>query len=108
MSQEKDNQELVDFAVEARKYKTQLTENYKARKPWVAPDPKEVKAYIPGTIVSVAVKPGDSVKQGEVLLVLEAMKMQNCIEMPFDGVIKAVHVVPGDVIPKHFLMVEIA
>ena len=108
MTEKDNNLEWVDFAVEARKYKTHLTENYKQRKPWVAPDTKEVKAYIPGTIVSVAVKPGDALKQGDLLLVLEAMKMQNRIEMPFDGVIKAIHVKPGDVIAKHFLMVEIA
>lgn len=107
MNQEKDNQEWVDFAVEARKYKTHLTETYKQRKPWQAPNPKEVKAYIPGTIVSVAVKPGDHLKQGDLILILEAMKMQNRIEMPFDGVVKSVLVKAGDVIPKHHLMIEI-
>ena len=66
-----------------------------------------MEAYIPGTIVSVAVKPGDHLKQGDLILILEAMKMQNRIEMPFDGVVKSVLVKAGDVIPKHHLMIEI-
>jgi acetyl/propionyl-CoA carboxylase alpha subunit len=45
--------------------------------------------------------------QGDVVLVLEAMKMANRIVMPFDGTIKAIHVKKGDIVPKNQLMVEI-
>ena len=44
-----------------------------------------VSAPMPGKIMSVAVKPGDAVKRGLVLLILEAMKMQNEIMAPGDG-----------------------
>ena len=44
-----------------------------------------VSAPMPGKIMSVAVKPGDAVKRGQVLLILEAMKMQNEIMAPSDG-----------------------
>lgn len=55
-----------------------------------------VQAPIPGVILSVAVKPGDSVKVGQELCILEAMKMNNIIRATRTGVIAAVHVSPGD------------
>ncbi|MBN1992673.1 MAG: biotin/lipoyl-binding protein [Anaerolineae bacterium] len=55
----------------------------------------ELTAPMPGAIVSVEVKPGDRVTQGETLLVLEAMKMKNAIKSPHDGVIAQVKVQAG-------------
>ena len=54
-----------------------------------------IEAPMPGSIVSVAVKPGDAVKKGQLLLVLEAMKMENEIVAPQDGTVTAVHVQAG-------------
>ncbi len=102
-----EQQEFVGFAVEARKYDTLLTEKYKSRKAWAAPDEKEVRAYIPGTVVEICVEVGQFVKKGELLLIHEAMKMQNRIVMPFDGEIAELNVVEGDRIPKHHLMLRI-
>ncbi|ASB48102.1 MULTISPECIES: acetyl-CoA carboxylase biotin carboxyl carrier protein subunit [Marinilabiliaceae] len=99
--------ELVDFAVTARKYKTLLTIKYATRKPYKAPDPKEIKSYIPGTIIDIKVKPGAKVKEGQILLILEAMKMMNKVLMPFDGKIKNIHVSKGEKIPKNHLMIEL-
>jgi len=50
---------------------------------------------MPGTILSVSVKQGDTVKKGQVLMVLEAMKMENEIVSPKDGVIASVSVCAG-------------
>ncbi len=100
--------QMVDFAVTARKYKTQLTEKYKNRKFWENPSPYEIQSYIPGTIIEIFVKEGKVVKEGEPLLILEAMKMQNRIDMPFTAKIKKIHVKAGEKIPKDFLMVELA
>ena len=99
--------EFVDFAVTARKYKTQLTEKYKQRKPWTEPNPNEIISYIPGTIVKIFVTEGQTVKKEEMVLMLEAMKMQNRIKMPFDGTIKRINVKEGDKIPKNTVMIEI-
>ncbi len=99
--------ELVDFAVTARKYKTQLTRKFKSRKVWVDPNPFEIQSFIPGTIIQISVKEGDIVKEGEPLLILEAMKMQNRIEMPFTAKIKKLNVNVGDRIPKEMLMIEL-
>lgn len=54
-----------------------------------------VKAPMPGTIMKVNVAPGDAVKKGDVLCVLEAMKMENDISAPQDGVVASVNVQKG-------------
>ena len=59
-----------------------------------------LKAPLPGTIVSIDVKPGESVKKGDMLLTLEAMKMKNAIRSDVEGVIADVHVKQGDLV-KH-------
>jgi biotin carboxyl carrier protein len=102
-----DNQELVDFQILSLKYKTRLTRKFKERKKYQVPDPKKVRSVIPGTVTDVKVKEGQKVKAGEVLLLLEAMKMVNEIRMPFDGKIKKVNVEKGQKIPKDFVMIEI-
>jgi biotin carboxyl carrier protein len=102
-----DNPEYVDFAVTARKYKTLLTKKYMNRKPWNNPSPFEIQSIIPGTVLSIFVKEGQIVKEGEPLLILEAMKMQNRIQMPFTARIKKINVQIGVKIPKDELMIEL-
>ncbi len=99
--------ELVDFAVTARRYKTQLTKKFINRKVWIEPNPYEIYSFIPGTIIQISIKEGDVVKEGDPLLILEAMKMQNRIEMPFTAKIKKLNVNVGDRIPKEMLMIEL-
>jgi len=55
-----------------------------------------VKAPMPGTVTAVVVKAGDTVKTGDVLLRLEAMKMVNAIKAPRGGVVAEVRVQPGE------------
>lgn len=57
---------------------------------------KPVKSPLPGVIVAVKVKVGDAVKNGQVVAVLEAMKMENEIQAEFDGVVTSVNVAQGD------------
>ena len=68
-----------------------------AAKPAPAPAPKAapagaetIKAPMPGTIMDIKVSGGQSVKKGDVLLILEAMKMENEIMAPRDGVVASV------------------
>jgi biotin carboxyl carrier protein len=89
------------------KFHTQMTPKFEKRKVWETPNPKLIKAIIPGTIIDVYVKNGQEVKKGEILLILEAMKMQNQILMPFDGKIKKVWVKSDQKIPKNELMIEL-
>jgi propionyl-CoA carboxylase alpha subunit len=51
---------------------------------------------MPGLLSSVAVEPGLEVKSGEVLAVVEAMKMENVLRAERDGIIKSLHAAPGD------------
>lgn len=99
--------DFVDFAVTARKYKTLLTTKYKNRKVWIEPNPFEIQSFIPGTIIQISVSENQIVKEGDPLLILEAMKMQNRIEMPFTAKIKKINVNVGDKIPKDTIMIEL-
>jgi 3-methylcrotonyl-CoA carboxylase alpha subunit len=57
-----------------------------------------VIAPMPGRVISVAVEPGQAVQRGDVLLVLEAMKVQMRLTAPRDGVVAAVNAVEGDLV----------
>ena len=71
-----------------------------APKPAAAPAPSAggttVSSPLPGVILEVCVKEGDTVKNGQKIMVLEAMKMENVIEATADGVIKSIKVNKGD------------
>ncbi len=69
-----------------------------AAKPQVSAAPagaETIKAPMPGSILKVQVNTGDAVKKGQVLCILEAMKMENEIISPRDGVVAAVMVQKG-------------
>ena len=66
-----------------------------ASAPAAAAGSVSVKAPMQGNIMKVNVKPGDTVKKGQVLMVLEAMKMENDIPCPEDGVVASVLVSSG-------------
>eukprot|EP00388_Colpodella_angusta_P004880 GDKJ01015584.1.p9 GENE.GDKJ01015584.1~~GDKJ01015584.1.p9 ORF type:complete len:167 (-),score=19.25 GDKJ01015584.1:710-1210(-) len=67
---------------------------------------QQVKAPMPGLVLSVLVTDGDEVKKGDNLLVLEAMKMENMIKSPTDGIIKKVSVKQGDKVEKNELLIS--
>lgn len=87
-------------------YKTNFTKKYLMRKPYKKDEGKEIHAFIPGSIRDVKIKAGDKVNRGDLLLILEAMKMKNKIFSPIDGIIKKVNIKVGDVVPKNELLVE--
>ena len=68
---------------------------------------EKVAAPMPGTIVSVNVSNGQSVKAGDVLVVLEAMKMENEIKAPSDGTITSVAVSKGESVDTGATLVTI-
>lgn len=59
-------------------------------------DPGSLHAPMPGRIVKVTVVDGDSVSDGQVLIVMEAMKMEHSLRAPYDGVVRSVMVAAGD------------
>jgi len=62
---------------------------------------------MPGTILKVNVKEGDTVKVGDSVVVLEAMKMENDITAPKDGVVKALYVTGGQAVAKGDALFEV-
>lgn len=69
---------------------------------------KPVPAPLPGVIIEISVKPGDVVKQGQQVAVLEAMKMENVIEATHDGTVTAINVSKGDSVLEGAPIVTIA
>ena len=65
---------------------------------------EKVTAPMPGNILSVNVAAGDTVKRGQVLLILEAMKMENEIMSPCDGVIASVNTSKGSAVESGALL----
>ena len=66
-----------------------------------------VKSPLPGSIVKVMVKPGDSIKKGDTLLTMESMKMENVVASEYTGTVKNVLVQPGQNVMQDDKLVEI-
>lgn len=66
----------------------------------------EVRAVMPGRVLTVNIAAGDVVTQGQPLLVVESMKMENTVASPRDGTIRVVHVAEGDTVQHGQTLVE--
>ena len=66
-----------------------------------------VKAPMPGVVIGVLVSPGQEVEQGDILLILESMKMQNEFKAPRAGKIHTIRVAPGDKVEQSAVMLTI-
>ncbi len=66
-----------------------------------------IKAPMPGTLIKIAVKAGQSVKKGDLLCVLEAMKMENDILAPSDGVVATVDAAQGSSVATDAVLVTL-
>jgi biotin carboxyl carrier protein len=69
------------------------------------PEKRDVRAFIPGTIVDVRVREGEKVSPGQILLLLDAMKMHNEVCSEIVGRVRQVLVVKGDRVEKNQLLV---
>ncbi len=98
---------LEKFMLNGVEYKTQLTQKWINRKKWEEPNPYLLCSHIPGTIMHIEVKEGQEVQEGDELLTLQAMKMNNKLTAPFAGKIKKICVAVGDKIHKGALMIEL-
>jgi 3-methylcrotonyl-CoA carboxylase alpha subunit len=67
---------------------------------------KALMAPMPATVIRVQVKPGDAVRKGDIVLVLEAMKMELPIRAPGEGIVAAVHCREGDLVQPDTALVE--
>lgn len=67
---------------------------------------QNIKAPMPGLVLNILINEGDSVKKGDGLLILEAMKMENLIKAQSDGVVKKIQVAKGAKVEKNQPMIE--
>ncbi len=67
---------------------------------------ENLKAPMPGLIVEIKVIEGQSVKKGEPILILEAMKMENILKSPADVIIKNIRIKKGDNVEKNQILIE--
>jgi acetyl/propionyl-CoA carboxylase alpha subunit len=66
---------------------------------------KELKAPMPGLVVEYRVAPGDTVKEGDPLVVLEAMKMENILKAPGEAIVKSLAQEKGNAIDKNAILI---
>lgn len=66
----------------------------------------DLKAPMPGKVLSISVSEGQEVKKGDAILILEAMKMENILKSPCDGIIKKIAVSEQTVVEKNQLLIQ--
>ena len=66
-----------------------------------------LRSPMPGRVMSILVRPGDAVSAGDEVCVVEAMKMEQSIQSPRDGIVKAVHVQPLETVNADDPLVEL-
>ena len=67
---------------------------------------KEIKAPMPGLVVSIEVEIGQEVSEGDSVLILEAMKMENVLKSPVDGKIKSIKIKQSQTVEKNEILIE--
>lgn len=82
--------------------------NVSVSKPAQASDGTTIEAPMPGSIIDVKVKVGDTVKKNQPLVILEAMKMENEIVSPVEGKVVSIGVSKGDSVNPGDILVQIA
>ncbi len=88
-------------------YKTRISKQFAKRKHYQPADPKLILSFIPGTVLDIMTEKGASVKKGDDLMILDAMKMQNKLKCPMDGTIKSILVNKGAKVSKGTLLIEL-
>jgi biotin carboxyl carrier protein len=105
---EMENNEIFKFLnIDTSLYKTRISKKYENRRNYQPPDPKKILSFIPGTVLDIMVKEGQSVEKGFALMILDAMKMQNKLKSSINGKIKIIHVNKGDKVSKGTLLIEL-
>lgn len=66
----------------------------------------EVRAPMPGLVLSILIQPGQEVAQGDPLIILEAMKMENVIKSPGEGKVKHIAAIQGKAVDKGEVLIE--
>jgi biotin carboxyl carrier protein len=103
-----ENNNILKFLnIDTSMYKTRISKKFENRKKYLPPDPKKILSFIPGTVLDIMVKEGQSVEKGDEMMILEAMKMQNKLKSTGAGRISKIHVSKGDKVSKGTLLIEL-
>ena len=71
------------------------------------PSANNIKSPLPGSIISIATTVGATIKEGDLLLVMESMKMENNILAEKKGVVKSISVAPGQAVMQDDILIEL-
>lgn len=99
------------FTVEIEKSESTTVSGIKTVTSIPAPPPQAltpipIKSPLPGVITQIVVKEGQKVNRGDVLLVMESMKMENNIIADRDGVVKALHIAVGETVMQDDILID--
>ncbi|MGB8490468.1 MAG: acetyl-CoA carboxylase biotin carboxyl carrier protein subunit [Bacteroidales bacterium] len=103
----KQDENLGKLNINSSIYKTRLSKKFLSRKTYKPADPGKILSFIPGTVLDILVKEGQKVGEGDDLMILDAMKMQNKLKSPARGTIRKIHVQKGDKVSKGTLLIEL-
>jgi len=117
---------MVEIEVNGTTYKVELEKTIEAKKTpklmrsaMPAPQSKDkkipkslssliaVKAPLPGIIIKILVREGDEVKEGDTLMIMEAMKMENNILSEKNGIVKSIKINEGDNVLQDDVLIEL-
>jgi biotin carboxyl carrier protein len=93
--------------LESGTYETRITRKYARRKLYEKLDPRIIKAIIPGVVAEIDTQVGKAVKQGDPMMIVEAMKMLNRITAPQDGIVKFIRVRKDEKVVKGQVLIEL-
>jgi biotin carboxyl carrier protein len=97
----------VDIQIDGNHLNAQVAVGFQSSQANQSKNNGRILSPMPGLIIDIMVKIGDTVKQGETLIIQEAMKMQMKLRSPLDGIITAISTKPGDQVEKGILLVSI-
>jgi biotin carboxyl carrier protein len=101
------NDKLGLLNIDTSLYQTRISNKFANRKPYQPVNPKIILSFIPGTVLDILIKPGQSVSKGDDLMILDAMKMQNKLKCSIDGKVKTIAVKKGDKVSKGTVLLEL-
>lgn len=106
-----DEDNKIEVMMNGRLYETQVLDErallMAQRKGGLGNNSGEVNSPMPGLIVKVSVENDQNVHQGQTVVILESMKMQNELKAPISGTITAIHIEAGQTVDKNALLIEI-
>lgn len=101
------NEKFGILNIDTSLYQTRISDKFLNRKSYKPADPRVILSFIPGTVLDIMIKEGQSVKKGDDLMILDAMKMQNKLKCIMDGKVKSISVKKGDKVSKGTVLMEL-